>query len=82
MPAFQSLTGASCGLLFSVWVLLELGDMQCTSTESGYVPYTEIVDAEIHYFGCNSTMNHKTASLFPCSLLPLLYKVMVLKVVC
>lgn len=31
------ITGASFGLLFSAWPLLQLGDMQFTSTGSGYV---------------------------------------------
>lgn len=31
--------GASFGLLFSAWLLLELGDMQFTSTGSGYDLY-------------------------------------------
>ena len=36
MPVIQSIAGALFGLSFSAWVLLELEDMQFTSTESGY----------------------------------------------
>lgn len=37
MPEIQSIAGALFGLSFSAWVLLELEDMQFTSTESEYV---------------------------------------------
>lgn len=83
MPEIQSIAGALFGLSFSAWVLLELEDMQFTSTESEYVfLHSKILHAYAYVNTVQSTMSCVLLSLFKTSVLSscslnLLYMVIV-----